>query len=95
LNEDLTFQALRQLQANPQLSLTQTQLPPTYSGLFNYAKGSTGELRTQIYIGIDIGYIDKTTGRHWLNEAKQISKMLAALIKARKSFTPKPRAPDH
>lgn len=54
----------------------------------HYAKGSAGELRTQIYIGIAIGYIDKTTGRHWLNEAKQISKMLAALIKARKSFTP-------
>jgi four helix bundle protein len=25
----------------------------------SYAKGSCGELRTQIYIGIDIGYIDK------------------------------------
>lgn len=56
----------------------------------HYAKGSAGELRTQIYIGIVIGYIDKTTGRHWLSEAKQISKILAALIKARKSFTPEP-----
>ena len=54
----------------------------------HYAKGSAGELRTQIYIGIDIGYIDQPTGHHWLTEAKQISKMLAALIKARKSFTP-------
>lgn len=54
----------------------------------HYAKGSAGELRTQIYIGIDIGYIDKPTGHQWLTEAKQISKMLAALIRARKSFTP-------
>ena len=54
----------------------------------HYAKGSAGELRTQIYIGIDIGYIDKPTGHQWLTEAKQISKMLAALIKARKSFAP-------
>ena len=54
----------------------------------HYAKGSAGELRTQIYIGIDIGYIDQPTGHQWLTEAKQISKMLSALIKARKSFTP-------
>ena len=54
----------------------------------HYAKGSAGELRTQIYIGIDIGYIDKPTGHQWLSEAKQLSKMLAALIKARKSFPP-------
>ncbi|EGV15861.1 four helix bundle protein [Thiocapsa marina] len=56
----------------------------------HYAKGSAGELRTQIYIGIEIGYIDKPTGHQWLSEAKQISKMLAALIKARKSFAPNP-----
>lgn len=53
-----------------------------------YAKGSAGELRTQIYIGIDIGYIDRQTGKHGLSEAQQISKMLAALIKARKAFNP-------
>ena len=52
----------------------------------HYAKGSAGELRTQLYIGIEVGYIDKTTGHHWLTEAREISQMLAALIKARKSF---------
>lgn len=57
----------------------------------HYAKGSAGELRTQIYIGIEIGYIEKPTGHQWLSEAKQISKMLAALIKARKSYTPQPQ----
>jgi len=35
---------------------------------------------------IDIGDIDETIGHHWLTEAGQISKMPAALIKARKSF---------
>jgi len=54
----------------------------------HYAKGSAGELRTQIYIGIDIGYIDKPTGDRWLSEAKQISKLLTALIKARQAFNP-------
>ena len=50
---------------------------------FYYAKGSSGELRTQIYIGIEIGYITKETGMIWKNEAEQISKMLSALIKSR------------
>jgi len=35
----------------------------------HYAKGSAGELRTQLYTGINIGYIDKTTGHHWLTRA--------------------------
>ena len=50
---------------------------------FYYTKGSSGELRTQIYIGIEIGYITKETGISWKNEAEHISKMLAALIKSR------------
>lgn len=53
------------------------------SKFFYYAKGSCGELRTQIYIGIEIGYISKEIGAVWKNEAEQISKMLAALIKSR------------
>jgi four helix bundle protein len=50
---------------------------------FYYAKGSCGELRTQIYIGIEIGYITKDVGFNWKNEAEQISRMLSALIKSR------------
>lgn len=55
----------------------------------SYAKGSCGELRTQIYIGIDIGYIDKVVGDSWLREAKEISSMLSGLIKTRKRFLKK------
>jgi four helix bundle protein len=40
---------------------------------FYYAKGSCGELRTQIYIGIEIGYITKDVGFNWKSEAEQIS----------------------
>ena len=50
---------------------------------FYYAKGSAGELRTQIYIGIELGYITKETGLPWKNEVEHISKMLSALIKSR------------
>jgi len=55
------------------------------ANFLNYAKGSAGELRTQIYIGIDIGYIDKQSGKQWLNEAEAISKMLHSLIQAVRS----------
>ena len=47
----------------------------------SYAKGSCGELRTQIYIGMDIGYITQETGKAWIEEALQISMMISGLMK--------------
>jgi len=52
----------------------------------SYSKGSSGELRTQIYIGVDIGYIDKKVGQEWLKEAREISSMLSGLIKTKRGF---------
>lgn len=52
------------------------------ANFFNYAKGSAGELRTQIYIGMDIGYIENDAGKAWLKEAEEISRMLHAMIRA-------------
>jgi four helix bundle protein len=52
----------------------------------SYAKGSLGELRTQIYIGMDIGYIDQETGKEWIKEVKEISAMLGGLIKTKRNF---------
>jgi len=52
----------------------------------SYAKGSCGELRTQVYIGVDIGYIDRTTGEKWRKEAAEISSMLGGLIKTKRKF---------
>lgn len=45
-----------------------------------YAKGSCGELRTQLYIGMDINYIDKKQGKEWIQETKELSAMLVGLI---------------
>jgi four helix bundle protein len=45
-----------------------------------YSKGSCGELRTQIYIGIDIGYIEKSQGNTWVKETREISAMLVGFI---------------
>jgi four helix bundle protein len=45
-----------------------------------YAKGSAGELRTQVYIGQEIGYLDRATAHHWIKEATELSKILHAMI---------------
>ena len=50
------------------------------ANFLNYAKGSAGELRSQIYIGMEIGYIAADKGKIWINEIQEISKMLHGLI---------------
>lgn len=57
------------------------------ANFLNYAKGSAGELRTQIYIGMDIGYINQDQGKCWLGEVEEISKMLHALIRTIRART--------
>jgi len=51
----------------------------------NSAKGSAGELRTQIHIGMEVSYIDHETGRRWIQEAGEISRMLHSLIRTVRS----------
>ncbi len=45
------------------------------------AKGSAAELITQIYIGIEIGYIEKVTGLKLIKECDEILKMCTGLRK--------------
>ncbi|WP_231616115.1 four helix bundle protein [Novipirellula artificiosorum] len=53
------------------------------------AKGSAGELRTQILIGIKADFLQRTPATQWADEAQQISEMLAALIRHhRKKLAP-------
>ena len=47
------------------------------------AKGSNGELRTQIHLAIGIGIISSVTGDDLLAKSRIISSMLQNLIKAR------------
>lgn len=47
----------------------------------NYAKGSCAELRTQVYIGIEIGYVPKGVGHEWVSETEEISAMISGLMK--------------
>ncbi len=52
---------------------------------FFFAKGSLAELRTQMDIAYQVGYIDKNMFEDVEGNAIQIGKMLGALIKARTS----------
>jgi four helix bundle protein len=54
-----------------------------------YAKGSCGELRTQIHIGIQIGYIPEDIGEKWIKETKEMSRMLGGLIRSKRGFLAK------
>lgn len=49
------------------------------------AKSSAAELLTQTYIGMKIDYIPKDTGKAWVSEIKQLSRMIGAMIKHRKT----------
>ena len=53
------------------------------------AKGSAGELRTQVYISCQIGLIDGEAQKELVEELKVISAMLHALIKSIKANLPK------
>ena len=46
------------------------------------AKASCAKLRTQTYIGIEIGYIDNEVGKQWIKETKEISAMLVGLMRS-------------
>ena len=61
------------------------------------AKGSAAEVRSQLYIGMDIGYIEKESGREWLQATERIAGMLTALIRKKREFASKvnEKLPDY
>ena len=50
------------------------------------AKGSCGEVRTQALVGIEAGLLPGEVGRELAVEAREISKMIGAFIRARKAY---------
>ncbi|MGS0696514.1 four helix bundle protein [Shewanella sp. 0m-4] len=50
-----------------------------------YAKGSLGELVTQLYLGIEIGYLNKQSSMDMIKEAKELAKIIGSLIKNKES----------
>lgn len=51
-----------------------------------FAKGSCGEVRSQLYIGKEISYIPAQFANESIKECQELSRMLAALITKRKQF---------
>ena len=49
---------------------------------FNIAKGSTAEFMTQVFIGMDIGFISEEKGREWIKTGEHVLGMLTKLQKA-------------
>jgi len=44
------------------------------------ARASGAELKTQIYIGIKIGYLEAESAKEWIRETENIGKMITGLI---------------
>ena len=55
--------------------------PREFSRFLRIAKGSCGELRTQLYIGAEAGFVEKEQALAYIREAVEISKMLHGLIR--------------
>ncbi|GIU12353.1 hypothetical protein TUM4261_25390 [Shewanella sp. c952] len=50
-----------------------------------YAKGSLGELVTLLYIGIEIGYLNRQSSMDMIKEAKELAKIIGSLIENKES----------
>jgi len=50
------------------------------------AKGSCGELQTQLYLSIKLEYLSKIEGQEFIDKAKKISSMIYNLISYRKTI---------
>jgi len=58
-----------------------------FAQFVGYAKGSAGELRTQLMIAADLGYLAENNAAELVNEATEISKMLFGLIQSLKKIS--------
>ena len=51
-----------------------------FSQFLGFASGSVGEVRSQLYVAVDQGYLDKKEGEDLLSTATEISRMITSLI---------------
>lgn len=51
----------------------------------NYSRGSSGELRTQVYLAAKLGQIDPTASNELIDRSRKVSAMLHKYVQVRKS----------
>lgn len=55
---------------------------PEFRQFVGYARGSAGELRTQLMIGGDLGYFSPAQTESLVSECREISRMLFGLMRS-------------
>jgi len=60
-----------------------------FQQFLDIANGSTGEVRAQLYIALDLGYIPKDQFQELLGDTISIGKMLTSLIRYLRTQTPR------
>jgi four helix bundle protein len=55
------------------------------SKFLDYARGSSGEFRTQAVVGTKAGFIESAVSEAWISESCEISAMIQGLIRSLKS----------
>jgi four helix bundle protein len=53
--------------------------PGEFHQFLSIAKGSCAELRTQLYVALDVGYIDSTEFEVLMNQAAEVGRILGGL----------------
>ncbi|GAB5534774.1 MAG: four helix bundle protein [Rubricoccaceae bacterium] len=54
---------------------------PQFARFLRIAKGSAGEIRSQLYCALDLGYIDQTTFVRLRSDAERISRRAGGLLR--------------
>ena len=56
--------------------------PNEFVQFLGYAKGSLGELRTQMMIGGELGYLPDALVDRWIHESRELSRMVVGLVRS-------------
>jgi len=58
---------------------------PDRSKFLDYARGSCGEFRTQVTVGVRAGLLEPVLGDEWISTSRSLSAMIQGLIRSLKT----------